>query len=254
MRPAPPAPGHLPGLGPGPVQRTEAGRHRPVRTSTVSSHPSRNGWWPPGRTHRRPSIVPLGILSCRQWSSFHVRGAAPRSSAGSGSSVRWRPPCTRTCSPRPIRPVRSAGADGDELPSIPLGDALGLRRPVTARGVGTVQRILLAAAERFRRAGSTERRRQRRRGHRRGQPWQRLHLLGRPRRAVRHPCPGRRAPLWSSGWRRWTRHCGPPAGWPAGWTAGCRCSARTVRCCSSGPTRSSTCRTRRADRPDERRR
>lgn len=36
------------------------------------------------------------------------------------------------------------------LPTIPLGDELGLRRPVTPRGVGTVQRILLAAADRFR--------------------------------------------------------------------------------------------------------
>ena len=46
-----------------------------------------------------------------------------------------------------------AGYDVDELPSIPLGDAMGLRRPVTARGVGTVQRILLAAADRSGRAG-----------------------------------------------------------------------------------------------------
>jgi AcrR family transcriptional regulator len=55
-------------------------------------------------------------------------------------------------------PAESAGqwpttADGGQLPSIPLGDALGLRRPVTARGVGTVQRILLAATDRFSQAG-----------------------------------------------------------------------------------------------------
>lgn len=101
-----------------------------------------------------PAIVPVGILSAAQWSYFMLR--ARNSPISQERLVEVLAGLLRAYLfaawvPDDSAPV-VAVAD-EELPNIPLGDAMGLRRPVTARGVGTVQRILLAAADRFRVAG-----------------------------------------------------------------------------------------------------
>jgi AcrR family transcriptional regulator len=101
-----------------------------------------------------PAITPVGILSVVQWSYFLsvARGSAV-------SQQRLQHALATMLHAFLFTPTRSIGGwpvtadDVDHLPSIPLGDAMGLRRPVTARGVGTVQRILLAAADRFRGTG-----------------------------------------------------------------------------------------------------
>ena len=98
--------------------------------------------------------MPVGILSVVQWSYFSFLVSAPKVTrqrlehalAITLLGYLFAPPA-----PADLQPA--AGDDVDELPNIPLGDAMGLRRPVTARGVGTVQRILLAAADRFRSSG-----------------------------------------------------------------------------------------------------
>lgn len=101
-----------------------------------------------------PAIVPVGILSLVQWSYFMLLArrspiSKERLVAALAGLVRhylfaaWESGDTS--------PV--VAVPDDELPNIPLGDSMGLRRPVTARGVGTVQRILLAAADRLRVAG-----------------------------------------------------------------------------------------------------
>ncbi|MET0865195.1 MAG: TetR/AcrR family transcriptional regulator, partial [Nakamurella sp.] len=100
-----------------------------------------------------PGVVPVGILSFTQWSLFMYVAQRPEF-----SQERLERAVAATLHAYLFTPAESAGrwpatSDGDELPSIPLGDVLGLRRPVTARGVGTVQRILLAASERFSQAG-----------------------------------------------------------------------------------------------------
>jgi len=99
-----------------------------------------------------PGVVPVGILSFTQWSLFMYVAQRPEF-----SQERLERAVASTLHTYLFTPAESVGrwptTDGEELPSIPLGDALGLRRPVTARGVGTVQRILLAAADRFSRAG-----------------------------------------------------------------------------------------------------
>ena len=102
----------------------------------------------------KPAIAPLGILSVIQWSYFTFVARHPavslerleRALATMLHAFLFKP-----ADPNGGWPV--TGDDADQLPSIPLGDAMGLRRPVTARGVGTVQRILLAAADRFRGTG-----------------------------------------------------------------------------------------------------
>ncbi|MEP6561697.1 MAG: TetR/AcrR family transcriptional regulator, partial [Nakamurella sp.] len=98
-----------------------------------------------------PGIVPVGILSFTQWSLFLFVAQRP-----DFSRERLERAVASTLLTYLFTPAEAAGrwpVSAEELPSIPLGDALGLRRPVTARGVGTVQRILSAAADRFRRSG-----------------------------------------------------------------------------------------------------
>ena len=99
-----------------------------------------------------PGIVPVGMISVIQWSTLlNERSSRPidRSAiadvlAGMLHAFLYAPPGAASV-PDDDRPLTDY-----ELPTIPLGDELGLRRPVTPRGVGTVQRILLAAADRFR--------------------------------------------------------------------------------------------------------
>jgi AcrR family transcriptional regulator len=101
-----------------------------------------------------PYVVPVGLLSVIQWSYFVSLVRTPgvsrmrleRALAEMLHAFLFEPA-------QAIVSVPTASGDADELPSVPLGDAMGLRRPVTARGVGTVQRILLAAADRFRVSG-----------------------------------------------------------------------------------------------------
>jgi AcrR family transcriptional regulator len=101
-----------------------------------------------------PTTVPVGILAIVQWSYFDFLARHPdvsrRRLEHALAVILHR---YLLAPPGGLEPAPAAGADPDELPSIPLGDAMGLRRPVTARGVDTVQRILLAAADRFRAAG-----------------------------------------------------------------------------------------------------
>lgn len=99
-----------------------------------------------------PGVVPVGIMSVVQWCTllnarreFPVDGPAVANAlAGMLHGFLFAPAATTAAAEVDDRPVDY------HLPTIPLGDELGLRRPVTPRGVGTVQRILLAAAERFR--------------------------------------------------------------------------------------------------------
>ena len=107
-----------------------------------------------GAHPRTPNVVPLGMMSVIQWSYFFYlvsdakvsRQRLEHAMANTLLNYLFAPPESAELQP-------GAGHDVDELPTIPLGDAMGLRRPVTARGVGTVQRILLAAAERLRSSG-----------------------------------------------------------------------------------------------------
>jgi AcrR family transcriptional regulator len=99
-----------------------------------------------------PSVVPVGIMSVVQWSTLlNSRRAEPvdRLSLADILARMLHAFLFARAASAPEPDDGEAGT-GYRLPSIPLGDALGLRRPVTPRGVGTVQRILLAAAERFR--------------------------------------------------------------------------------------------------------
>ncbi len=101
-----------------------------------------------------PTTVPVGILSIVQWSYFDFLARHPDVSRKRLEHALAVILHRYLLAPAgAVEPARSADDDPDELPNIPLGDAMGLRRPVTARGVGTVQRILLAAADRFRAAG-----------------------------------------------------------------------------------------------------
>ncbi len=101
-----------------------------------------------------PGMVAVGMLSVIQWSYFLFvarfpelgRARVERALAAVLHAYFFGPP-----GPAAQWPV--SAEQRDELPSIPLGDALGLRRPVTARGVGTVQRILQATADRYRELG-----------------------------------------------------------------------------------------------------
>jgi AcrR family transcriptional regulator len=101
-----------------------------------------------------PAIAPVGILSVVQWSYFMFLVRNPpisrqRLQAALAGILRSYLFAGWESAPSPV----TVPVDDDQMPTIPLGDAMGLRRPVTARGVGTVQRILLAAADRFRVAG-----------------------------------------------------------------------------------------------------
>ncbi len=101
-----------------------------------------------------PKVVPVGMMSVVQWSYFCYlvseakvsRQRLERALANTLHNFLFAPP-------ESAEGPTWVGLDVDELPTIPLGDAMGLRRPVTARGVGTVQRILLAAADCMRLSG-----------------------------------------------------------------------------------------------------
>ena len=145
--------GHDPELGPG----TSTSRNWATwvrTTSTAIRPPSWTGSCRPACTHRHR-------MWCRSASCRSSSGAPcstlgePSRSTPRRSPTRSRGCCTRSCSHRATAAPETddVASTGYRLPSIPLGDAMGLRRPVTARGVGTVQRILLAAAERFRANG-----------------------------------------------------------------------------------------------------
>ena len=101
-----------------------------------------------------PTTVPVGILSIVQWSYFDFLARHPdvsrRRLEHALAVILHR---YLLAPPGRAEPPRRPATIRTNCPSIPLGDAMGLRRPVTARGVGTVQRILLAAADRFRAAG-----------------------------------------------------------------------------------------------------
>jgi AcrR family transcriptional regulator len=107
-----------------------------------------------GAHPRTPNVVPLGMMSVVQWSYFFylVSGAKvsrqrlEHAVADTLHNYLFAAVGSDETQPEP-------GQDVDRLPTIPLGDVMGLRRPVTARGVGTVQRILLAAADQFRSTG-----------------------------------------------------------------------------------------------------
>ena len=101
-----------------------------------------------------PNVVPLGMMSVIQWSYFLSAVCTP--TVGRGQLEQDLADVLLAflfALPDAVEPAPAVGLAVDEMPRIPLGDAMGLRRPVTARGVGTVQRILLAAADRFRRSG-----------------------------------------------------------------------------------------------------
>jgi len=130
---------------------TEIGRWNLDQFQTnIAERLVRSGAHPP----TTPNIVPLGMMSVIQWSFYISIAGAPqvareqleRALAEVLHAYLFAPP--ETADPAPI-----AGLDVGQMPRIPLGDAMGLRRPVTARGVGTVQRILLAAADRLRGSG-----------------------------------------------------------------------------------------------------
>jgi AcrR family transcriptional regulator len=99
-----------------------------------------------------PSVGPVGILSVVQWCTLlNARRAVPVDGPPLADAL------ARMLHAYLFAPAAATSApESDEtpidyhLPTIPLGDELGLRRPVTPRGVSTVQRIMLAAAERFR--------------------------------------------------------------------------------------------------------
>ena len=105
------------------------------------------------RTRRpTPSIAPVGIMSVVQWCTL-LNGRSDRPVDGpaladalAGMLHAFLFATATTTSP----PEVDQSPTDYHLPTIPLGDELGLRRPVTPRGAGTVQRILLAAADRFR--------------------------------------------------------------------------------------------------------
>lgn len=109
---------------------------------------ARSGVHPP-----TPEVVPVGLLSVVQWSTLvNARRPDPVDRTALAAAL------ARMLNAFLFSPSPSAASPDDEddpvavdrLPVIPLGDVLGLRRPVTSRGVGTVQRIMLAAADRFR--------------------------------------------------------------------------------------------------------
>ncbi len=114
--------------------------------SAVAGRIAQAGGHPPN-----PAVMPVGILSVVQWSTLlNARRTEPveRPALAAAVAVMLHAYFFDPSSGTDHGGVTQRGADA--LPSIPLGDELGLRRPVTPRGAGTVQRILQAAAERFR--------------------------------------------------------------------------------------------------------
>ncbi len=97
------------------------------------------------------AIVPVCIISVIQWTTFlNARQSEPVARAALADALAGMlHPYLFAPDPTPWPGDRDDPADLP-LPSIPLGETLGLRRPVTQRGAGTVQRILQAAADRFR--------------------------------------------------------------------------------------------------------
>jgi len=98
------------------------------------------------------SVVPVGIISVVQWSALlNDRSGRPVDRPALAAALAGMlhaflfAPAAEAVGSEPDKPLADY-----HLPTIPLGEELGLRRPVTPRGVGTVQRILLAAADRFR--------------------------------------------------------------------------------------------------------
>lgn len=98
-----------------------------------------------------PSVVPVGIMSVVQWSTLlNARRTEPVDPPALADALARMLHAFLFGRATAAPETDDVASTGYRLPSIALGDALGLRRPVTPRGVGTVQRILLAAAERFR--------------------------------------------------------------------------------------------------------
>jgi AcrR family transcriptional regulator len=96
-----------------------------------------------------PGTVPVGILSMVQWTALlNSRRVRPVDRPALADALAWLMHAY-LFAPASVAPTPDGGGQRTELPTIPLGEALGLRRPVTPRGAGTVQRILLAAADRF---------------------------------------------------------------------------------------------------------
>ena len=101
-----------------------------------------------------PAMVAVDMLSVVQWSYFLLVARFPelglprvqRALAAALHAYLFGPP-----GPPVHWPVTAE--ESNQLPSLPLGDALGLRRPVTARGVGTIHRILQATTDRYRELG-----------------------------------------------------------------------------------------------------
>ena len=115
---------------------------------------------------------------------------------------------------------------------------MGLRRPVTARGVGTVQRILLAAADRFRGSGYY------------GTSLTDIAAAAGVSHGSVYTYWADREALFTTlaqdavrrrsrpGWQALDGGLRHRTGWAAGWTAGSPCSVCTAPCSTSGPTRS----------------
>ena len=186
-----------------------------------------------------PNVVPVGILSVVQWSYFYFLVSDAEGVPAAARARAGRTPCSlslrTTGSAEPAAGGRCTMSTS--CPNIPLGDAMGLRRPVTARGVGTVQRILLAAAERFRSSGfygtslSDV-------AAAAGVSHGSVYTYWADRDSLFATLAQDAVAAVESGS---SALAGRPADartdWPAGWTAGCPCSAPTARCSTSGPTR-----------------
>lgn len=98
-----------------------------------------------------PSAVPVGLIAVVQWSTLgNGERARPVEHAALADALAGLLQVFLFDPPTDVSVSESVAPVDYHLPVIPLGHELGLRRPVTPRGVGTVQRILLAAADRFR--------------------------------------------------------------------------------------------------------
>jgi len=106
---------------------------------------TRSGAHPP-----MPNIVPVCMLSVVAWSTFlNARRAEPVDRTALADALAGMLHPYLFAHDLGPQPGDRADPAVHPLPTIPLGDRLGLRRPVTRRGAGTVQRILQAAADRF---------------------------------------------------------------------------------------------------------
>ncbi|HEY5880034.1 MAG TPA: TetR/AcrR family transcriptional regulator [Nakamurella sp.] len=107
---------------------------------------TRSGAHPP-----MPNIVPVCIMSVVEWSTFlNARRPEPVDRVALADALAGMLHPFLFAQDRIPQPGDREDPAVQPLPSIPLGDGMRLRRPVTQRGVGTVQRILQAAADRFR--------------------------------------------------------------------------------------------------------